>query len=197
MYSTALIPCSLAVIGPPIQAAVQILLPMLLVAGSALLVGIPRIVLAAGHWAWVQLVPLSLRDRSIPGVKSHMYQGTVLSQFVDDYAFPLPSGCSDPAGAVAEFFRRRGGKLQAQGDRRLQFTRGSRLCTYFLSHILPCRERHFLQQVEVDFRNGWQGQMQVRVRYTVRAFYMLRVGPAGLQSEVRAMRDALTATAAA
>lgn len=183
---------ALGVVGPIVP--VISLLPVLLIVFSAVVIAVPRYLLAAGHWLWVRAMPRSLVNRSIPQVSSRVFQGVVTGGFVDEYAFTLPPECKDPSAAVRDFFMQHGARPRPAENAKagLCFTRGSRLCSYFLGLVLPFRERDFLQEISVGFSSMPAGRTEVRVRYSVRAFYMLRLQPAGLQSEVATMRAALT-----
>ena len=94
-----------------------------------------------------------------------------------------------------EFFEQRGARVM-DGKSNLEFTRGGRFRTYFLAHVIPCRERDFLQRISVDFGRKLKNETEVCIRYTVRTFCMLRAQPAGLQDEIRALYALLKGKAA-
>ena len=196
MQSIAAFSAPLAVIAPGVPVIYQVLGPLLLMVAPAILLAIPRCFLVFAHWLWLRVAPRSLVCRSIPGVRSRVFEGVAARQFVDEYAFSVPDGAGDLRSHVVTFFEQRGAK--AQDDQRgLTFARGGRFRSYVLAHIIPCRERDFLQRIHIEFRRKLENKIEVFIRYTVHTFCMLRVQPAGLQDEVRALHRLLTAEAAA
>ena len=180
----------LGVIAPPVMIAYQVLIPVLLMAGWALLRGIPRYFLGFCHWVWVRAMPESLLAGA-PGAASQVFQGVAASGFEDEHSFRAPGDGRDLRRTITRFYEDRGARVVAEGDD-LTFRRGSRLLAA-LAHLVPCRERDFPQEIQVRFGEGAASQPEVRVQYKVRAFYMIRTRPAGLEKEVRALRDVLAA----
>ncbi len=171
---------SSAVIAPAVPMVLHVLVPMLLFALYMLLTTVPRWLLLFAYWLWHRIAPKSLLDRRIPGIRSRVFQGVAVRGFTDEYEFSVPVQ-DDVATRIRNFFVRCGAR--SEEDARLVFSRGNRLCTCFLSHLVPWRERDFLQNITVKISRTFKGQMDIRVRYAVQAFCMLRLQPAGLQSE--------------
>ncbi|MFH1024835.1 MAG: hypothetical protein V1809_15750 [Planctomycetota bacterium] len=176
----------LGVIAPVVPAVFQVLLPLLLIAGSALILAIPRWFLVFSHWLWLRVAPKSLINRSMPGVQARIFQGVAIKGFEDEYVLSMPDEGQDFRARVVAFFEKHGARIRNDGDG-LSFHRGSRFCSYLLGHIVPCREKNFLQDIRVEFHKRWGNEMDVRVRYDVNTFYMLRISPAGLQDEIWAL----------
>lgn len=180
-----------AVIAPMAPAAFQVLAPIFLGVAATVLVAIPRWFLWFSYFLWRRIAPPALQSRTVPGVRSRVFQGVALRGFVDDYSFSVPDR-ADIAACISDFFRARGAK---EGERRqaLAFFRG-RPGAAVLSHIIPWRERDFGQTITVTTDPGRDGQVDVRVRYTVDVLCMLRIQPAGLQDEAGELyRELLTA----
>lgn len=180
------------VIGPIVPTLFQIVGPVLLVLGFTFIVAIPRWFLWFAYWLWCRHVPERLRHRTIPGIRSNVFQGVATREFVDEYSFSLPEQ-SDIRGRIVDYFRRHGAKTDEQGDA-LTFSRGSRLCTMIVPHIIPWRERHFAQSIDVRTTSTLKGQVDIHIRYVVQTLCMLRLQPAGLQDEVGELHRELTTT---
>jgi hypothetical protein len=178
-----------AVIAPIVPSLFQVLLPIALVAGFAFLVAIPRWLLVFSYWLWCRNMPESVRHRTIPGVHASVFQGVVVNGFNDRYAFSLPSQ-PDLQERIAGFFRQRGARSEAAANG-LSFSRGRRICSVLLPHLIPWRERNLFQNIRVRTAAGTAGMVDVEVRYDVQACCMLRLQPAGLQDEVSQLRAAL------
>jgi hypothetical protein len=186
----------LAVIGLPAGPYYQVHLLLLLAFAVIAVLVILRFSLLIAQWLWAAIAPRSVFRNFVPGIRASVFQGVAVSEFVDEYAFRAPGDRRDLQREVAEFFAHRGAAARDCSDG-LSFNRGSRLRSYFLAHLVPCAEKGFRQRIEVEFKGGSGRMTEVRVRYTVCTFYMLRVLPAGLQSEIQSLHGFLNRRAAA
>ncbi len=173
---------SLAVIAPMVPSLFSVLIPLLSITLFTFLVAIPRWFLMFSHWLWVRVVPVSLRERTIPGVQGRVFEGVAANRFEDKYTFSI-SDRDDYENRILDFFRKRGAKPESNKET-LAFTRGNRFCTYFLPHIIPWRERDFCQKISVNTTRTVKGHIDIQVHYVVDTLCMLRLQPAGLQREV-------------
>ena len=179
----------LAVVCPVIPTLFSVLGPLILIVGFTFIAAIPRWLLMFAHCLWVRSIPRALRNRSIPGVHCHAFEGVAVKQFVDKYTFSMP-GRDDLNGHIKRFFEQRGAKVEQNG-KTLTFLRGNRFCTYFLAHIVPWREKDFLQKITVNMTRTLKGRIDIQIRYVVQTLCMLRLQPAGLQNEVHALYQEL------
>lgn len=174
--------CSLAVIAPAVPTLIQFFAPIILATFVTCIVALPRWLLAFAYWLWCRNAPRFLFNRTLPGIRARVFQGVAGRQFADEYSFSVP----DQPGVrerIAEFFERCGARRA--GAAGSEFSRGSRFCTYFLPHLIPWRERDYLQRISVRTTRTAFGALEVDVRYVVQVFCMLRLQPAGLQNEVQ------------
>ncbi len=183
----------LAVIPTVVPTLMSVIGPIVMVALFTFLVAIPKTFLMLSYWLWAQHAPKSLRSRSIDGVKGNMFEGVALKQFNDRYVFSIPEQ-ANWKDYVTGFFNERGAKLEDDG-KMLTFSRGNKFCTYFLPHIIPWREKDFIQKITVRTTRSIKGQITVTVHYVVDTLCMLRIQPAGLHSEVGALYQELKAVA--
>ena len=171
----------IAVIAPVVPTLFSVLGPVILIAAGTLILAVPRWFLTFAYWLWLRTVPSALRDRKTPGVLSRPFEGVAARQFTDEYTFSIADKADLP-DRIRAFFHGRGAADEAQGPP-LTFSRGRRFFTYFLPHIIPWREQDFLQRIIVRTTPASNGQVSIHLRYVVRTFCMLRVQPAGLQTE--------------
>ncbi len=183
---------NLAVIGPLVTPVFQILAPIILLSTFTLIVAIPRWFLGFSYWLWCRNAPAALRGRTIPGVKSRVFQGVAQRQFDDEYAFVVPDRADLPA-RIADFFRQRGATAEPGGEP-LSFARGHRICSMLLPHLIPWREKDFAQHITVRTSRTRAGQAEIRLCYCVQVLCMLRLPPAGLQDEAAALCHTLPAS---
>jgi hypothetical protein len=181
----------LGVIAPVVPAVYQVLVPLLLMGGWALLLAAPRFLLGFCHWVWVRAVPESVLAGTSPDVGSRVFQGVAVSEFEDEHSFRVPGNRPELGASIVRFYERSGARVVGEGEG-LTFRRGSRFFA-ILAHLIPWREKDFPQEIHVQCRRDVGNQLEVCVRYRVRAFYMIRTRPAGLEKEVRALRDVLAA----
>ena len=181
---------TLGVIAPQVPLLLQLVIPLVVTAFGALLMALPRLTLTLAHCLYFRLVPRSVIDRALPGVQGRGFQGLTTSEFVDRYAFRAAGQPDEVREAVIAFFQQHGAQVEETRST-LAFSRGSRFCSYFLSHVLPCPETRFLQTITVDLKRDAADEVEVRVDYAVRAFCMLRVMPSGLQAEISALQRQL------
>lgn len=95
----------MGVIAPVVPAVFQVLLPLLLIAGSALILAIPRWFLVFSHWLWLRVAPKSLINRSMPGVQARIFQGVAIKGFEDEYVLSMPDEGQDFRARVVAFLK--------------------------------------------------------------------------------------------
>ncbi len=190
MFSTRCITLTPGVIDGGTPLFVYIINILLCVFGIGILLLFARCILLLGQWVWTRTVPDFIRNRSVPGITGQGFQGVAVFWFVDKYSFRVPGASEDLGKIIADFFAQRGAKVQDSGEN-LTFKRGSRFCSFFLAHLVPCRETSFLQRINVELKRELRNDVEVCIQYTVQTFCMLRVRPSGLYDEVVALQSCL------
>jgi hypothetical protein len=185
------VPAPLGVIAPVVPLVFQLLIPLAFAVGTTLLLLSVRWILALGHWLWWRVAPQALTRPSSARIDGDGFEGVAVTGFTDGYAFSVPASSPDLKRNIAAFFEQRGARGQGEKDD-LVFRRGSRFCSFFFSHLVPCRETAFLQHIRVELNRELKNEVSVCIRYTVRTFCMLRLRPSALQDEVQALYGLLS-----